>query len=307
MINPMLRSQGMKMWQTLSLGNEADIDLVDCLEYLRDEPEVTAIGLYVETVRRPREFIDAARETVKTKPVVAIYVGGTEAGSRSSLSHTGALSGPDEVYDGLFRQAGVIRSDDLDQMLDILWALSFQPLPPGRRMAVISNSGGPGTSLAYHVEKVGLSVPEFSAALSDRLDKVTGRLASVRNPIDLTFETDVSLFRRLLEMVFESDEVDGAFLYGIFGTEFMASLEKRFPDLASIKEIMEANYAEFLNNLTAVSRSHGKPLIVMSFLGAGSPSMLPLIENDVPVFPSASRSARAMRALFDYRLIRGAR
>lgn len=304
MINPLLRSQGMRICQTLSLGNEADLDLADCLDYLSDEPEISAIGLYVETVRRPREFIEAARRTVKKKPVVAIYVGGTEAGSRSSLSHTGALSGPDEVYDGLFRQAGVIRSDDLDQMLDLLWALSSQPLPPSEKMAVISNSGGPGTSLAYHVEKVGLSVPEFSAALSDRLDAVTGRLAFVRNPIDLTFETDVTLFGRLLEIVFESGEVDGAFIYGIFGTEFLANLEKRFPDLSSLKAVMEEKYSKFLRELAAVARAHGKPLMVMSFLGAGSAAIRPLIEQGVPVFPSASRAARAMRALHDYRVIR---
>jgi acyl-CoA synthetase (NDP forming) len=82
MINPFLRSEGIKICQTLSVGNEADIDLTDCLDYLREEPEVSAVGLYVETVRRPHEFIEAARRTVQVKPVIAVYVGGTEAGSR---------------------------------------------------------------------------------------------------------------------------------------------------------------------------------------------------------------------------------
>src|SRR5450759_3169298 len=271
MINPFLRSQGIRMCQTISVGNEADIDLTDCLEYLKDEPEVKAIGLYVETVRRPREFIGAAKETVKKKPVIAIYVGGSEAGSRSSLSHTGALTGPDEVYDGLFRQASVMRADDLDQMLDLLWAFAGQPLPPGGRMAVITNSGGPGTSLSYHIEKEGLSVHVFSPELSERLDAVTGRLAFVRNPIDLTFEANLLLFKQLLEIVFESGEVDGAFLYGIFGwPEFMINLEKRLPDIKEIEETWEANYVEFLKQLAGVPEAYGKPLIVMSFIGASS-------------------------------------
>ena len=305
MINPLLRSQGIKICQTMSVGNEADIDLADCLEYLRDEPEVKAIGLYVETIRRPRAFIEAARETVRKKPVVAIYVGGTEASSRSSMSHTGALTGPDEVYDGLFRQAGVMRADDIDQMLDLLWAFAGQPLPPGGRMAVITNSGGPGTSLSYHIEKEGLSVPVFSLELSERLDAVTGRLAFVRNPIDLTFEANLLLFKQLLEIVFESGEVDGAFLYGIFGwPEFMVNLEKRLPDIKEIEETWEANYVEFLKQLAGVPEAYGKPLIVMSFIGAGSTSISPLAEHDVPVFPSASRAARAMRALLAYRIIR---
>jgi len=143
MINPYLRANGIKMCQTISVGNEADIDLADCLEYLADEPEVNAIGLYVETVRRPREFIRAANAAVKKKPVVAVYVGGGEAGSRSSLSHTGALSGPDQVYDGLFEQAGVIRANDMDEMFDFLWALSLAPLPSGAGWRSSATPGGP--------------------------------------------------------------------------------------------------------------------------------------------------------------------
>jgi acetyltransferase len=304
MINPYLWSQGIRMCQTVSVGNEADIDLADCLAYLADEPEVNAIGLYIETVRRPREFIEAARETVKKKPLVAVYVGGGEAGSRSSLSHTGAMTGPDELYDGLLRQAGVMLADDLDRMMDMLQALSLAPLPTGRRMAVISNSGGPGTSLANHAEKAGLEVPLFSDALRDRLASVTGRLAYVGNPIDLTFEVDLSLFERLVEMVFESGEVDGALLYGIFGwPDFMVNLQKRFPALEQFRGDWEASFFGFLDRLAAIPKAHGKPLVVMSFTRAEGP-INPLIRQGVPMYPSANRCARAMRALVDYRHIR---
>ncbi len=305
MINPYLRSQGVKMGQTISVGNEADIDLTDCLEYLKDEEQIKAVGLYVETVRRPREFIAAARETVARKPVVAIYVGGTEAGSRSSLSHTGAVSGPDELYDGLFRQAGVIRAEDLDQMIDFLWILSEQPLPPGRRMAVITNSGGPGSSLSYHLEKAGMIVPPFSEGLRARLDEITGPLTNTCNPIDLTFETNLFVFKQLLEMAYESGEVDGAFIYGIFGaSEFMVNLKKRLPELQNVEEALDEGYRKFLSELAAVPQAYGKPLVVMSFLEATGSSIRTLVENGVPVYPSAARCARAMRALIDYRAFR---
>ncbi len=305
MINPYLRSQGVKMCQTLSVGNEADIDLADCLDYLRDEEAVRAVGLYIETVRRPREFIAAARETVKKKPVVAIYVGGTEAGSRSSLSHTGAITGPDELYDGLFRQAGVIRAEDLDGMIDLLWILSMQPLPEGRRMAVITNSGGPGSSLAYHLEKAGMEVPAFSPRLRAKLDEATGPLTFTGNPIDLTFETNIFIFKQLLEMVFESGEVDGAFIYGIFGApDFMVNLKKRLPHLQAMEDNWDEGYRAFLAELAAVPQEHGKPVVVMSFLGTGSGSIRSLIEHHVPVYPSAVRSALAMRSLLDYRAFR---
>jgi acyl-CoA synthetase (NDP forming) len=307
MINPYLRAEGVKMCQTISVGNEADTDLVDCIEYFTEEPEIRAIGLYVETVRRPREFIRAAREAARTKPIVAIYVGGSEAGSRASLSHTGALTGPDVVYDGLFREAGVIRAEDIDQMFDYLKALASQPPLLGDRVAVISNSGGPGTSLAYQAEKAGLSVPVFSDALVERLAAMTGRLAYVRNPIDLTFEMDVTLFGALVDTVFDSGEVDAGLLYGIFGWEFMSDLAQRFPDLSEMKDPWEKHYNGFLEGLADASSKHGKPLFVMSFLPVSSLSISPLVERDVPVYTSAARAARAMSALRSYELIRGGR
>jgi acyl-CoA synthetase (NDP forming) len=307
MINPYLRAQGIRMCQTLSVGNEADIDLADCLDYLREEDEVKAVGLYVETIRRPREFIAAARATARVKPVVAIYVGGTEAGSRSSLSHTGAISGPDELYDGLFRQAGVLRADDLDQMFDLLWILSMQPPPAGRRMAVITNSGGPGSSLAYHLEKVGLKAPLFSPGLREKLDAATGPLTYTGNPIDLTFETNIFIFQQLLELVFESGEVDGAFLYGIFSApDFMVNLKKRLPAMLEMEERWDKGYRSFLAGIAAIPRRHAKPLVAMSFLGARSSSIQSLIDEEVPAYPSASRCARAMRSLVDYRLVQSA-
>lgn len=301
MINPYLRTQGIRMGQTVSVGNEADVDLVDCLEYFREEEDVRAVGLYVETIRRPREFIAAARATARVKPVVAMYVGGTEAGSRASLSHTGAVSGPDELYDGLFAQAGVIRAEDIDHMLDLLWILSMQPLPAGDRVAVITNSGGPGSSLAYHLEKAGLRVPVFSRELRAGLDAMTGPLTYTGNPIDLTFETNIFIFKQLLETVYEAGEADAAVIYGIFGAQdFMVNLKKRFPDLQAVEDAWEEGYQAFLAELAAVPEAYGKPLTVMSFLGTGSPSIRTLVEKGVPVYPTASRCARALRSLVDY-------
>jgi signal transduction histidine kinase len=96
--------------QAFSVGNGADLDLGDCLEYLAEDPETKAIAVYIEGIKRSRDFIQAASKASRAKPVVALYVVGTEAGSRSAASHTGSISGPDHLYDALFRQAGVIRA-----------------------------------------------------------------------------------------------------------------------------------------------------------------------------------------------------
>ncbi len=305
MLNPYLRRMGMKICQTISVGNEADLDLVDCIEYFRDREEIKAIGLYVEAIRRPEMFISAARQVVLRKPVVAVYVGGTEAGSRSSLSHTGAVTGPDELYDGLFRQAGVIRAADIDQMLDMLWILSTQPLPPGPRMAVVTNSGGPGTSLAYHLEKEGMRVPVFSTGLQSRLKELVGPLASTVNPVDITFQTNISVYKQLVEELFREGEADGAIIYGIFGAADMAvNLKKRLPELAPMEEFWDERFLSFLPELAQVPRVYGRPLVVMSFLETDSRTVTSLVENGIPVYTSAWRCARAMRALAEYRRIR---
>ncbi len=305
MLNPYLRAQGMRIRQTISVGNEADIDLVDCLEYFAGQEEVRAIGLYVEAVRRPRRFIATARRVVARKPVVAVYVGGNEAGSRSSLTHTGAVSGPDWLYDGLFRQAGIIRADDMDCMADYLWALSTQPLPPGERMAVVTNSGGPGTSLAYHLEKAGMSVPAFSLRLQERLRELTSPMTTVCNPVDITFETNIYIYKQLVEAAFESGEVDGAFLYGVFGAaDIGVNIKKRMPELAPLEKAWDEKFLAFLPELAEVPARHGKPLLVMSFLGTGSATVRTLVESDQPVFSSASRAVRAMQCLLRYREVR---
>lgn len=297
MIYPLLRSMGARIHQTVSVGNEADIDLVDCLDYFREEESVRAVGLYIETVRRPRAFIEAAQACAHKKPVVGIYVGGNEAGSRSGMSHTGAVAGPDGLYDGLLAQAGVMRADDMDEMLDWLMALSDQPPLTGRRVAVISNSGGPSTSLAYHVEKAGLEVPPFSPVLQKELKAMSNPLAYVGNPIDLTFDTDFQVFVKLLRTLLGSGEVDGAVLYGLFGQEWFVNMRRYYPHLDNVVDQMRDFYATFLTELSETARSAGKPLVVMSFLSQDSNAISKLTSLGVPVYPSARRCASALCAL----------
>lgn len=297
MIYPLLHTMGAHIHQTVSLGNETDIGLVDCLDYFREEESVRAVGLYIEAIRHPRAFIKAARACARVKPVVAIYVGGNEAGSRAGLSHTGAIAGSDELYSAILRQAGIARAQDMDEMLDWLWALSVQPPLAGRRVAVISNSGGPSTSLAYHLEHAGLEVPLFSPELQQKLRAMSNPLAFVGNPIDLTFEVNVFLFKDLLETLFASDEVDGAVLYGLFGEEWFVNMRKHFPALEDYVGKMKDAYASFLTEMNGVARAAGKPFMVMSFLSQDSNAISKLTSLDIPVYPSARRCASAMHAL----------
>lgn len=301
MVYPLLEEKGLRVHTTISVGNEADIDVVDCLDYLAGVEGVKAVGIYLETVRRPREFVRAARRVAANKPVVAFYVGGTAAGARASLSHTGALCGPDELYDGLLSQSAVIRVGDMDEMADALLALSMQPLPRGSRFAVVTNSGGPGSALCYHLEKIGLEVPLFSRDLAVKLKAMTRPLSYCGNPVDLTFETDQNLFLRILETVLSSGEVDGAALYGLFApSDFIHNIKARIPAVREVEDILERGFVDFARSLAEIPRVTGKPLLVLSFLPPASSTVRNLVEHGIPVYQSARRVAEVASAMVRY-------
>jgi len=136
-----LHRNGIAMSKAISVGNEVDIDLTDCLEYLGQDETTKAIGLYIEGIKDASRFLKVARSVSKMKPIVAQYVGGTEAGARSGSSHTGSMAGPLHLYEALFEQAGIISVDTIEEVYKIGWALATQPPLKGRRIAVLTNSG----------------------------------------------------------------------------------------------------------------------------------------------------------------------
>jgi len=136
-----LTLQGLGFSTAFSVGNEADIDIVDCLEYLAVCPHTKVITLYLEGIRRGKAFMELAKAITPHKPIVALYVGGSETGSKAGLSHTGALSGPDEIYDALFHQTGIIRARNITELFDYALALGTLPPPRGNRVVIETHSG----------------------------------------------------------------------------------------------------------------------------------------------------------------------
>ena len=138
-----LHRHGMGFSAALSVGNEASIDIVDCLEYLGACPHTKVITLYIEGINRGSKFVEIAKAITPRKPIVALYVGGSEAGKQAGLSHTGSLSGPNEIYDGIFKQCGIIRAKTLTELFDYALALGTLPRPGGNRIVIQTHSGGP--------------------------------------------------------------------------------------------------------------------------------------------------------------------
>ncbi len=187
----------------ISVGNRADIAATDMLQYWEKDPQTDVILLYLESFDNPDTFTRVSRRVSATKPILAIKGGSTAAGSRAAMSHTGALATPDLVSDALFRQAGIVRANTIEELFRTAVLLANQPMPEGRRVAILTNGGGPGTLAADACVRSGLIVPELSAETTERLKTVILRDIAIANPIDLTAAVTPGEFEDCLKILAE--------------------------------------------------------------------------------------------------------
>jgi len=169
----------------VSYGNRCDVDEADLISYLREDPQTQVVAMYIEGLQEGRKFLKEARETVSKKPIIAIKAGKYEAGMRATSSHTGSLAGEDRIYDAAFKQFGILRVDDVEEMFDLSRGLIYYPRIEGDRIAVITNAGGPAVMTTDKLEDLGLQITEPSPALKNRLENLLPSNVSLRNPFDL--------------------------------------------------------------------------------------------------------------------------
>ena len=299
---PYFARTGLGLSKAFSVGNQANIDMIDCLEYLGDDPDTTVIAMYIEDIRRPRAFLEAAGKITPQKPIMALYVGGTEAGSRASASHTAAMSGSEELYNGLFRQAGVLRAGSFPELFDSCQALSSQPLPGGNRMAILTNSGGPAITMADACNRHGLEVPRFDDAARQKIKAIVPQTASPNNPVDVTLNYDPELiFAKLPDAILNLPYVDGMLFYGIFGTVHLREKMELAGDLIDIpvdmiSRAMEKACREFVR----FPKRLQKPILCACFCGREDDSVAMIQDAGIPVLPSPERAVTAMAALYKY-------
>jgi acetyl coenzyme A synthetase (ADP forming)-like protein len=192
----------------VSVGNKADVSGNDLLQYWEVDDDTDVILLYLESFGNPRRFARIARRVSRSKPIIAVKAGRTIAGKRAAGSHTAALAANDVAVDALFRQTGVIRAETLDEMFDLAAAMESQPLPPGRRVGIVTNAGGPGILCTDACEAGGLVVPELSEQTRGVLGKFLPAAASVSNPVDMIASAGPDSYRRTIEAVLPSPDID---------------------------------------------------------------------------------------------------
>ena len=206
-------ARGIGFAKLVATGNEADLDVADIIHYLVDDAATKVIALYLEGLRRPEAFRQAAlRAAAAGKPIVAFKVGRSDAGARAAVSHTGAMAGADRLYDALFRQLGVIRAENFADLLDIPAALATGQRILGKRIAILTTTGGAGALLADACGLAGLEVPVPDAATAATIAALQGEdsAASFGNPIDLTLAgVKPEIFRGAIQALLDSPEYDG--------------------------------------------------------------------------------------------------
>jgi len=304
-----LNNFGLGFSTAFSVGNEANVDIVDCMEYLGACPHTRVIALYIEGITRGRLFVEAAKAIAPHKPIVAVYIGGSETGRRAGLSHTGALAGPDPLYEAMFRQSGVIRARSITELFDFCWVLGSLPLPKGNKVIIQTHSGGPGAEAADFCGRSGLELPALSAETIAKIAPFMPKTSSIHNPVDFTFTKNLlDYFSSIPELLVEEENADMLLMYLLMP---MQAVQRALEHLGIPEDQVAEKSSELLSaqsqSIARVLGTHAKPLVGYTYRSIQEDFIRSIIDRGVPVFPSTERAVQALEALVRYAQIRARR
>ncbi len=266
-------TMGLGLSSFVSMGNKCDVSSNDLLRYWHQDQRTKVILLYLESFGNPRAFARVAPVVSRDTPIVVVKSGRSAAGSRAAASHTAALASPDTVVDALFQQAGVIRVDTLEELLDCGQLLANQPALAGHRLAIIGNAGGAAVLAADACDAAGLTVPEFDAATQAAVRALAGPNAGVSNPIDLGAGATPELFGGALDAALRSPSIDGVVLI--------------------LAPVATAAAGDVARAIAAVDPG-GRPVV---FVHLGDPTAPAALRQAASTIPSYAFPERAVRAL----------
>jgi acetyl coenzyme A synthetase (ADP forming)-like protein len=274
-------SQEIGISKFISIGNKADVDEVDLLNYLSEDPLTKCITLYVESIDQGRKFLEAASKVLCKKPIVVLKGGVTKAGARAAMSHTGSLAGSAKIYEGAFKEAGVIQALTVDELFDYARALAYQPVPKENGLAIVTNGGGFGVISSDEASRQGLNLSDFSQSTIVTVKASLPDYALPHNPLDLVGDADVQRYRVALDAVSADASVGIILVIVLLQTSFIES------DV--VDAISEANVAS------------GKPIIVCTIGGDFTQILGKMLEDDrIPSYPTPERAVKAISALIRY-------
>ena len=267
----------------ISMGNKTDIDEVDLIKAIENDANTKVVLVYLEGVKNGAEFINAAKKITKIKPMIVVKSGGTMAGAKAASSHTGTLAGAENAFDAAFKQSGILRAETIQELFDYARIFSFQQLPKGQHIALITNAGGPGIIAADAVERSKLKMASFSKNTIDTLRSFLPAMANVYNPVDVLGDAKADRYKFVIEKVIEDPNVDVVLV--ILTPQTMTEIEKT---------------AEII---TEISNRTDKP-IVTSFMGGKriENGLRIMCQRKVPNYPFPERAVSAIEAMYKYTL-----
>jgi acyl-CoA synthetase (NDP forming) len=284
--------RGVGFSKIISLGNAIGVSFPEYIEYLKDDPNTKAIMIYLEGIKDGNRLVQVARETAKAKPVIALKVGRSMAGARAAASHTGSLAGDALIVDAAFRQAGVVRVSNVDELFDMACILSTCPIPGGNRVAILSEGGGDNSIAADNAAVHGMEVPVLSRQTQEKIKPFLLEGMPASNPIDYggTAEENPHMITECVRVCMEDQQVDGIYITGFFG---------------GFKDIIAPHVAELeeqaARDLVALVKEKKKPVFVHTSFGAEPIKALDILKAaNVPVFESSERTARCLSALMKF-------
>ena len=271
---------GLGLCKIISTGNKANIDDVDLLEYLNNDPSTGVIAMYAEGIKRGKAFLEVARRT--KKPIIAIKTGRSKRGARAVFSHTGSIAGSDEIFSAAFRQAGILRVDSIDEVFDAALAFSCQPLPKGNNVAILSNGGGASIVATDECEKHGINIVDMSDETRRQIKNVVPEYASVSNPIDTAAASSYKVYRDVIQALVLDPNVDA--LIVIYVHTLMSNA---IPPAEAVVEMKQNTQ---------------KPIITCWLGGTGTEKGIEILKSGgMPNYSVPERAVKALAALIRHR------
>ncbi|MGQ4832311.1 MAG: acetate--CoA ligase family protein [Candidatus Asgardarchaeia archaeon] len=266
----------------VSYGNAMDITESTLLQYFSEDPETSVITMYIEGIKNGRIFSEVAREVVTKKPIVVLKAGRTEAGAKAAKSHTGSLAGSDTIYDGVFRQLGIIRANSMLDLFTKAKALAYQPPAKGNRIAIVTNGGGVGVMAADAIELEGMQVASLTDSTINQLKNVLPPHASPYNPIDIIGDADYLRYKNATEIALRDPNVDALIIL-------------------IIPQSPALDHKKLVEELVSVIKSQRKPVTVA--IPGGKISKILSLEFEkhrIPTYKTPEDAVMAMKALVTY-------
>jgi acetyltransferase len=289
--------RGVGLSHIISAGNAIGVQFHEYIDYLGQDEATRAILMYMEGIKEGAQIVRAAREVSRRKPVIILKVGRSTAGARAAASHTGSLAADDAVVDAAFRQAGIVRVANVDEMFDVAISFANMPLPKGNRVAIVSEGGGDNSVAADNADHFGLKVPVLPQTVQEKIRPFLLPGMPASNPIDYggTAEENPDMINKVVEVLMQEESVDAVYMTGFFG---------------GFKEIIAPHVGELeektSRELVRLMRQHEKPIAVhTSFAHAPFPSMKILNENGILLTPSSERAAQCLACMAKFAARRG--